>query len=67
MLEKWEALRARLGAPNQTRSLILAVLWALIVLVIAPLPLRHVTSAKDVADLISATAPLLCRSSPSRS
>ena len=35
------------------------MLWPLVVLTIAVLALRHVASAKDVADLISATASLL--------
>lgn len=35
------------------------MLWPVVVLIIAVLALRHVTSAKDVADLISATASLL--------
>jgi hypothetical protein len=59
MWEQWESLRSRLGTPQQTHSLLLAVLWPLVVLIIAVLALRHVTSAKDVADLISATASLL--------
>jgi hypothetical protein len=48
-----------LGTPQHRYSLLLAVLWPVVVLVIAILALRHVTSAKDVADLISATASLL--------
>jgi hypothetical protein len=59
MWEQWKALRSRLGSPQHTHSLLLAVLWPLVVLIIAVLALRHVTSAKDVADLISATASLL--------
>ena len=59
MWEQWEALRSRLGSPQHAHSLLLAVLWPLVVLIIAVLALRHVTSAKDVADLISATASLL--------
>lgn len=59
MWEQWKALRSRLGSPQHAHSLLLAVLWPLVVLIIAVLALRHVTSAKDVADLISATASLL--------
>jgi hypothetical protein len=59
MWEQWNSLRSRLGLPQHTHSLLLAVLWTLVVLIIAVLALRHVTSAKDVADLISATASLL--------
>jgi hypothetical protein len=59
MWEQWKSLRSRLGSPQHTHSLLLAVLWPLVVLIIAVLALRHVTSAKDVADLISATASLL--------
>ncbi len=62
MLEQWEALRSRLtglGTSQRKYSFILALVWPLVVLVIAVLALRHVTSAKDVADLISATASLL--------
>ena len=59
MWEQWEALRSRLGTPQHAHSLLLAVLWPLVVLIIAVLALRHVTSTKDVADLISATASLL--------
>jgi hypothetical protein len=62
MLEQWKAVRSRLKgleSPQHAHSLLLAVLWPLVVLLIALLALRHVTSAKDVADLISATASLL--------
>jgi hypothetical protein len=64
MLDQWETLRSRLtglGTPQRRYSLLLAVLWPVVVLIIAVLALRHVTSAKDVADLISATASLLWR------
>jgi hypothetical protein len=62
MSEQWKVLRSRLtglGTPQGRYSLLLAVVWPLVVLIIAVLALRHVTSAKDVADLISATASLL--------
>jgi hypothetical protein len=59
MWEQWKALRSRLGTPQHAHSLLLAVLWPLVVLIIAVLALRHVTRAKDIADLISATASLL--------
>jgi uncharacterized protein YutE (UPF0331/DUF86 family) len=59
MWEQWKALRSRLGTPQHGHSLLLAVLWPPVVLIIAVLALHHVTSAKDVADLISATASLL--------
>ena len=59
MWEQWESLRSRLRSPQHTHSLLLAVLWPLVVLIIAVLALRLVTSAKDLADLISATASLL--------
>jgi hypothetical protein len=62
--EQWEALRPRLhrfqtwlGVPERTHSLLL-VLWPVVGLVIAVLVLRRVTTAKDLADLISAVASL---------
>jgi hypothetical protein len=59
MWTKLESLRSRLGSRQRSHSLLITVIWALVVLIIAVLALRHVTSAKDVADLISATASLL--------
>jgi Na+-transporting methylmalonyl-CoA/oxaloacetate decarboxylase beta subunit len=52
------ALFERLWKMQRARAVSL-VLWPLVVLIIAVLALRHVTSAKDIADLISATASLL--------
>ena len=64
MLEQWEALRPRLhrfrtwlGTPNRTHSLLL-VLWPVVALVIAVLAIRLVSTAKELADLISAFATL---------
>jgi hypothetical protein len=59
MWEQWKTLRSRLGSPQHTHSLILAVLWPLAILIIAVLAMRYVTTAKDLANLISATASLL--------
>jgi small-conductance mechanosensitive channel len=59
MWEQWKTLRSRLGSPQHTHSLILAVLWPLAILIVAVLAMRYVTTAKDLADLISATASLL--------
>jgi hypothetical protein len=59
MWAQWEALLSRLKAPQHRYSLLLAVLWPLVVLIIAVLALRRVSTAKDLADLISATASLL--------
>jgi hypothetical protein len=59
MWERWKALRSRLGSPQYTHGLLLAVLWPLVVLIIAVLAMQYVTTAKDLADLISATASLL--------
>src|SRR5215475_12560100 len=58
--EQWEALRLRytrfrswLGTPERTHSLLL-LLWPLVALVIAVLVIRAVSTAKELADLISA-------------
>jgi hypothetical protein len=62
MLEQWEALRSRLsrlGTPQRWNSLILAVVWPLVVLIIAVLAIRLVSTAKELADLISAFAALM--------
>jgi hypothetical protein len=65
MLEKSETGRSRLhrfqerlGIGKHTHGLML-VLWPLIALVIAVLALRLVTTAKELADLISAFAALM--------
>jgi uncharacterized protein YutE (UPF0331/DUF86 family) len=52
------ALFERFWKMQRARAVSL-VLWPLVVLIVAVLALRHVTNAKDVADLISATASLL--------
>ena len=62
--EQWEALRPRvdrfqswLGTGERTHTLA-PVLWPLVALVIAILIIRRVSTAKDLADLISAIASL---------
>jgi hypothetical protein len=62
--EQWESLRPRfnrfrswLGTGERTHTLAV-VLWPLVVLIIAILVIRHASTAKDVADLISAVASL---------
>jgi hypothetical protein len=62
--EQWEALRPRLdslrawlGTGERTHSLLL-LLWPLVALVIAVLVIRLVSTAKELADLISAFASL---------
>ena len=62
--ERWEALRARfhrfrtwLGTPERTHSLLL-LFWPLVAVVIAVLVIRLVSTAKELADLISAVASL---------
>jgi hypothetical protein len=64
-LEQWEAFRPRLhgfrswlGTPERTHSLLL-LLWPLVALVIAVLVIRSVSTAKELADLISAFASLM--------
>jgi hypothetical protein len=63
--EQWEVLRPRLhrfrswvGTHERTRSLLL-LLWPLVALVIAVLVVRLVSTAKELADLISALASLM--------
>jgi hypothetical protein len=62
--KQWEALRLRLkgfrswlGTPERTHSLLL-LLWPLVALVVAVLAIRLVSTAKELADLISAFASL---------
>jgi hypothetical protein len=62
--EQWEALRPRLnslrswlGTAERTHSL-LPLLWPIVALVIAILVIRRASTAKDLADLISAFASL---------
>jgi hypothetical protein len=62
--EQWEALRPRLiglrswlGTGERTHSL-LPLLWPIVALVIAILVIRRASTAKDLADLISAFASL---------
>jgi hypothetical protein len=62
--EQWEALRPRLdnlrawlGTEERTHSLLL-LLWPIVALVIAVLVIRRASTAKDLADLISAFASL---------
>ncbi len=62
--EQWEAFRPRLhhlrswlGTPERSHSLLL-LLWPLVALVIAVLVIRLVSTAKELADLISAFASL---------
>jgi hypothetical protein len=62
--EQWESLRPRfkrlgssLGTPERSHSLIL-LLWPIVTLVIAVLVIRSASTAKDLADLISAFASL---------
>jgi hypothetical protein len=64
-LEQWEALRPRLqrfrgwlGTRERTHSLLL-LLWPVVALVIAVLVIRLVSTAKELADLISAFAALM--------
>lgn len=62
--EQWESLRPRfkrlqasLGSPERSHSLVL-LLWPIVALVIAILVIRRASTAKDLADLISAFASL---------
>jgi hypothetical protein len=62
--DQWEAARLHLhrvriwlGTPERTHSLLL-LLWPLVALVIAVMVLRSVSTAKELADLISAFASL---------
>jgi hypothetical protein len=62
--EQWEALRPRLngfrswlGTGERTHSLLL-LLWPLVALIIVILVVRRASTAKDLADLISALASL---------
>ena len=62
--EQWEALRPRLnrlrswlGTPERTHSLLL-LLWPIAAVVIVALVIRLVSTAKELADLISAIASL---------
>jgi hypothetical protein len=64
VLEQWEALRLRLngfrswlGTPERARTLLL-LLWPLVALVVVGLVIRLVSTAKELADLISALASL---------
>ena len=64
--EQLEALRPRLhgfrswlGTPERTHSLLVLLLWPLVALVIAVLVIRLVSTAKELADLISAFATLM--------
>lgn len=62
MLDQWEAMRSRLTwlwTPQRRYNLILAVVWPFVVLVIAVLAIRLVSTAKELADLISAFAALM--------
>ena len=62
MLDQWEAMRSRLTwlwTPRRRYNLILAVVWPFVVLVIAVLAIRLVSTAKELADLISAFAALM--------
>src|SRR5271166_3832676 len=63
--DRWEALRPRfnrlrawLGTRERTHTLFL-VLWPIVALVIAVLVVRRASTAKDLADLISALASLM--------
>jgi hypothetical protein len=63
--EQWAALRPRfhrfrswLGTPERTHSLILLI-WPIVALVIAVPVIRLVSTAKELADLISAFAALM--------
>jgi hypothetical protein len=65
MLDQWEGLRSRLlrfrirlGTPERTHGPLLVV-WPVVVLVIAVLVIRFVSTAKELADLISAFAALM--------
>src|SRR5947207_5408100 len=67
LLEQWEAVQPRLhrfrswlGTPDRTRSILL-LLWPLVVLVVAILVVRRASTARDLADLISAIASLAWR------
>jgi hypothetical protein len=62
--DQWEALRPRLdslrswlGTGERTQSLLL-LLWPIVALVVAILVIRRASTAKDLADLISAIASL---------
>lgn len=62
--EQWESLRPRferlralLGTPERSHSLIL-LLWPIVALIIGILVTRKASTAKDLADLISALASL---------
>ena len=57
MWEQWKTLRSRLGSPQHTHSLILAVLWPLAILIIAVLAMRYVTTRLiPLTQAASATA-----------
>src|ERR1700730_17474651 len=63
--EQWESLRPRferlwslMGTPERSHSLVL-LLWPIAAIVIAVLALRKISTAKDLADLISAIASLM--------
>ena len=63
--DRWEALRPRfnrlrawLGTRERTHTLFV-VLWPIVALVIAILVIRRASTAKDLADLISAFASLM--------
>jgi hypothetical protein len=65
LAEQWEAfrphfnrVRAWLGTPERLHSLVL-LLWPIVALVIAVLVIRKASTAKDLADLISAFASLM--------